>query len=71
MLRFELASITGSAFLLSGSLGCHSEQSEESDENSQECFDPSTLLRTGRLSMNGKITNEFKQSSVRPEALEG
>jgi hypothetical protein len=29
----------------------------------EECFD--------KLSTNGKISNDFRQSSVRPEALEG
>jgi hypothetical protein len=32
-------------------------------KKSSECFD--------RLSMNGKISNDFNRSSVRPEALEG
>jgi hypothetical protein len=35
----------------------------DSAEKPQECFD--------RLSMNGKILNNFEPSSVRPEALEG
>jgi hypothetical protein len=35
----------------------------DSAEKPQECFD--------RLSMNGKISNDFDCSSVRPEVLEG
>ncbi len=35
----------------------------DSAEKPEECFD--------RLSMNGKISNDFDHSSVRPEALEG
>jgi hypothetical protein len=35
----------------------------DSAEKPQECFD--------RLTMNGKILDDFEPSSVRPEALEG
>jgi len=35
----------------------------DSAEKPQECFD--------RLNMNGKISNDFDCSSVRPEVLEG
>jgi hypothetical protein len=39
-------------------------------EKGVSCFDPSAPLRTGTLSMNGKIFNIFKASSVRVEPVE-